>query len=133
MNWKTHDYDHIPGTYVFNGKTAHAAYGLNKLLFSFNREENRKSFAADPGAYADRFRLSAEQKQALLADDYLQLIRLGANIYYVAKLAVPRGLTMQDTSAAFKGISTEEFRQSLADRGAELGQRLAREGGFWNG
>lgn len=133
MNWKTHDYDNIPGTYVFNGETAHAAYGLNKLLFSFNREENRKAFAADPGAYADSFNLSAEQKKALLEDDYLEMIRLGANIYYVAKLAVPRGLTMQDTSAAFKGITTEQFKASLEARGDGLEQRLEQEGGFWNG
>ena len=133
MNWQKHDYDNIPGTYVFNGETAHAAYGLNKLLFSFNREENRKAFAADPDAYADSFNLTAEQKKALLADDYLTLIRQGANIYYVAKLAVPRGLTMQDTSAAFKGISTEEFRTSLEARGEGLEQRLKQEGGFWNG
>ncbi len=133
MNWQKHDYDDIPGTYVFNGETAHAAYGLNKLLFSFNREENRKDFAADPGAYADSFNLSAEQKQALLDDDYLELIRLGANIYYVAKLAVPRGLTMQDTSAAFKGISTEQFKASLEAWGDGLSQRLEQEGGFWNG
>ena len=133
MNWQKHDYDNIPGTYVFNGETAHAAYGLNKLLFSFNREENRQAFAADPGAYADSFKLSAEQKQALLDDDYLELIRMGANIYYVAKLAVPRGLTMQDTSAAFKGITTEEFKTSLEAWGEGLEQRLEREGGFWNG
>ena len=133
MNWKTHDYDNIPGTYVFNGEIAHAAYGLNKLLFSFNREENRNDFAADPGAYADRFGLTAEQKRALLEDDYLQLIRLGGNIYYVAKLAVPRGLTMQDTSAAFKGITTEEFKTSLEAWGEGLEQRLEQEGGFWNG
>ena len=133
MNWKTHDYDNIPGTYVFNGETAHAAYGLNKLLFSFNREENRMAFAADPGAYADSFNLSAEQKKALLEDDYLEMIRLGANIYYVAKLAVPRGLTMQDTSAAFKGITTEQFKAALEARGDGLAQRLEQEGGFWNG
>ena len=133
MNWKRHDYDNIPGTYVFNGETAHAAYGLNKLLFSFNRENNRKAFAADPDAYAGSFNLSAEQKKALLENDYLQLIRLGANIYYVAKLAVPRGLTMQDTSAAFKGISTEQFKESLQARGDGLTQRLEQAGGFWNG
>ena len=133
MGWKTHDYDNIPGTYVFNGETAHAAYGLNKLLFSFNKEEHRKAFATDPGAYADSFNLSAGQKQALLEDDYLELIRLGANIYYVAKLAVPRGLTMQDTSAAFKGITTEQFKASLEARADGLIRRLEQEGGFWNG
>lgn len=32
MSWKTHDYDKIPGSYVFDGKTASGAYGLDKLL-----------------------------------------------------------------------------------------------------
>ena len=32
MSWKKHDYEDIPGTYVFDGKAAHAAYGMNKLI-----------------------------------------------------------------------------------------------------
>ena len=68
MAWKKHDYDSIPGTYVFNGETAHKAYALNKLLFSFNHDENRQEYARDPGAYADKFELPAEQKQASVID-----------------------------------------------------------------
>ena len=132
MTWNKHDYDDIPGTYVFDGKTSHAAYPLNKLLFSFNREENRKDFAADPGAYADRFGLSPEQKQALLNDDFLGMIRLGANIYYLAKLAVPRGFSVQDAGAAFQGITTPEFKAKLEQAGDGLIDKL-KERGYWNG
>lgn len=133
MNWKKHDYDDIPGTYVFDGKTANSAYGLNKLLFSFNHEENRQAFAADPGAYADKFGITAAQKAALLDNDYLQLLRLGANIYFLAKLAVPRGFTMQDTGAAFQGITTEEFQAKLDAKAEDLRAKLDAAGGFWNG
>src|SRR5690606_24019843 len=59
MSWRKHEYDSIPGTYVFDGKTAHSAYGLNKLLFSFNHEPNRLEFARDKAAYADKFGLTA--------------------------------------------------------------------------
>jgi hypothetical protein len=38
MNWTRHVYEDIPGTYVFDGKHAHRAHPLNKLLFSFNTE-----------------------------------------------------------------------------------------------
>ena len=133
MTWKPHAYDDIPGTYVFDGKTANAAYGLNKLLFSFNHESNRIEYGRDPAAYADKFGLSKEQKQALVAEDYLQLLRSGANIYYLAKLAVPKGFSMQDTGAAFQGIETEEFQSKLDDKAVGLVEKLAKHGGFWNG
>ena len=133
MSWRKHDYDTLPGTYVFDGKTAHSAYGLNKLLFSFNRETNREEFARDKAAYADKFGLSREQKKALLEDDFLTLLRLGANIYYLAKLAVPRGFSVQDAGAAFQGIPTEEFKAALSAKGHGLVEKLERRGGFWNG
>jgi len=132
MTWNKHDYDEIPGTYVFDGKTSHAAYPLNKLLFSFNHAENREEFAKDPAAYADKYGLSPEQKEALLNDDFLGMIRLGANIYYLAKLAVPRGFSVQDAGAAFQGITTKEFQAKLDARAEGLVDRLKEEG-YWNG
>jgi protocatechuate 4,5-dioxygenase alpha chain len=132
MVWKKHDYDAIPGTYVFNGETSHSSYPLNKLLFSFNEEENRQEFAAVPAAYADKYGLSEEQKTALLNDDFLGMIRLGANIYYLAKLAVPRGFSVQDAGAAFQGITTKEFQAKLDARAEGLIDRLKEEG-YWNG
>jgi protocatechuate 4,5-dioxygenase, alpha chain len=132
MTWKHHDYEEIPGTYVFDGKTSHAAYPLNKLLFSFNHEQCRREFAADPGAYADKYGLTAEQKKALLGDDFLGMLRLGANIYYLAKLAVPRGFSVQDAGAAFQGISTKEFQASLDAKAEGLVEKLV-ERGYWNG
>ncbi|MGW8368768.1 MAG: protocatechuate 3,4-dioxygenase [Gammaproteobacteria bacterium] len=132
MSWKKHDYDAIPGTYVFDGETSHAAYPLNKLLFSFNHEENRQEFAADPAAYADKYGLTPEQKTALINDDFLGMLRLGANIYYLAKLAVPRGFSVQDAGAAFQGITTPEFQAKLDARAEGLLARLEQRG-YWNG
>jgi len=133
MTWRTHEYDRIPGTYVFNGENAHRAYALNRLLFSFNQATNRQEFAWNESDYADRFGLNAEQKAALLNRDFLKMIRLGANIYYVAKLAIPSGVSVQDAGAAFQGITTQEFKAKLAARGENLQERLAQEGGYWLG
>jgi len=132
MTWKEHDYDSIPGTYVFDGKKSHSAFALNKLLFSFNHEENRQEFANDPAAYADKFGLSPEQKEALVNDDFLSLIRQGANIYYIAKLAVPRGFSIQDAGAAFQGITTKQFQSNLDAKADGLIEKL-KERGYWNG
>lgn len=133
MAWKPHEYDKIPGTYVFDGKTAHSSYGMNKLLYSFNHAENRQAFDDDPDAYCDRYGVTPEQRQALKDRDFLQMLRLGANIYFAAKLAVPAGITVQDAGAQFQGITTDEFKAKLLAKGEGLEERLEREGGFWNG
>lgn len=133
MNWQKHDYEQIPGTYVFDGETANHAYALNKMFFSFNKEENRKAFAEDPAAYADTYELPPEQKDALLAGDFLALLKMGANIYYLAKLAIPSGTSVQDAGAAFHGITTEEFKELLQNNAKGFRDRLEEVGGFWNG
>lgn len=132
MSWQQHDYDRIPGTYVFDGRTSHAAFPLNKLLFSFNHAGNREEFAADPAAYAEKFGLTDEQKTALINDDFLGMLQLGANIYYLAKLALPRGFSVQDAGAAFQGISTREFQAKLDARAEGLIDELEKRG-YWNG
>jgi protocatechuate 4,5-dioxygenase, alpha chain len=133
MNWTKHDYDDIPETYVFDGKHAHGAYPLNKLLFSLNEAMNREQFERDPGAYCDQYDVDGEYKQLVLKKDFLGMLRAGANIYYLAKMAIPRGTSVQDAGAQFQGISTREFQAKLLAKGDDLTQRLARRGGFWNG
>jgi protocatechuate 4,5-dioxygenase, alpha chain len=61
------------------------------------------------------------------------MLRQGANIYYLAKLAVPRGFTVQDAGAAFQGITTEAFKAALAAKGEGLVEKLKHEGGYWHG
>jgi protocatechuate 4,5-dioxygenase, alpha chain len=133
MTWTPHDYDDIPGTYVFDGKHAHGAYALNKLLFSFNGEDNRAEFDRDPAAYCDKFGVGGRYKELVLSKDFLGMLRAGANIYYMAKMAIPRGTSVQDAGAKFQGITTKEFQQKLLDKGNGLSERLAKREGYWNG
>ena len=133
MTWTKHDYEDIPGTYVFDGKHAHGAYPLNKLLFSFNDEENRNEFDRDPAAYCDKFGVTGQYKDFVLKKDFLGMLRAGANIYYMAKMAIPRGTSVQDAGAAFQGITTKEFQAKLLAKGDGLPERLAKRGGYWNG
>ncbi|MCP5145567.1 MAG: protocatechuate 3,4-dioxygenase [Gammaproteobacteria bacterium] len=133
MVWKKHSYEDIPGTYVFDGKHAHGAYPINKLLFSFNTEECRDEFDRDPAAYCDKFGVTGKYKEAIIKKDFLGMLRMGANIYYMAKMAIPRGTSVQDAGAAFQGITTEEFQAKLLAKRDGLEERLAKEGGYWNG
>ncbi len=133
MTWTKHDYEDIPGTYVFDGKHAHGAYPLNKLLFSFNDEENRKAFDRDPAAYCDQYGVTGKYKELVLKKDFLGMLRAGANIYYMAKMAIPRGTSVQDAGAAFQGVTSKEFQAKLLAKGEGLKERLAKRGGYWNG
>ena len=133
MNWKSHDYDDIEGTYVFDGEMAHRSYALNKLFYSFNEASCRAEFDADPAAYCDKFSLSDKEKEMVVSQDFLSILRSGTNIYYMAKFCVPRGLSVQDAGAAFQGITTEEFKENLFKKGEGLLERLEKEGGYWNG
>lgn len=133
MVWKKHDYEDIPGTYVFDGKHAYGAYALNKLLFSFNTEENRTEFDADPSVYCDKFGVDGKYKEAVLNKDFLGMLRMGANIYFMAKMAIPRGTSVQDAGAQFQGITTKEFQDKLLQKGDGLVDKLNKVGGYWNG
>jgi protocatechuate 4,5-dioxygenase alpha chain len=133
MTWTRHDYDDIRGTYVFDGKHAHGAYPLNKLLFSFNSATNREEFERDPAAYCDRYGVAGGFKDLVLKQDFLGMLRAGANIYYLAKMAVPRGTSVQDAGAQFQGITTREFQEKLLAQGHGLQERLAMRDSYWNG
>lgn len=133
MSWTKHDYEDIPGTYVFDGKHAHGAYPINKLLFSFNNEQNRSEFDKDPAAYCDKYGVTGKYKELILKKDFLGMLRAGANIYYMAKMAIPRGVSVQDAGAAFQGISTKDFQAKLLAKRDGLVETLAKRGGYWNG
>ena len=133
MVWRKHDYEKIPGTYVFDGRIAHASYNINKMLFTFNSEECRSEFDRDPSAYCDKFGVKGEFKECVIQKDFLKMLRLGCNIYFMAKIAIPRGTSVQDAGAAFQGITTAEFQAKLLKNREGLEEKLAKVGGYWNG
>lgn len=116
------DYDDIPGTYVQDATHLRKGYHLNMFCMSLNDAGNRDAFRADEPAYLDRYRMTEAQRRAVLARDWLEMLRLGGNIYYTFKLATFDGLTMQHVGAAMSGtgMSVDEFRQMLLDGGRPI-------------
>lgn len=117
MAWSRHDYDKVPGTYVFNGRRSVMGYPLNRMCMSFNSAENREAFARDEDAYCEKYGLLPEQREAIRARDVLRLVQLGGNIYYLAKLAGIFGLSVQDVGAQQRGISVDQFKHMLETSG----------------
>jgi len=118
MSWTNDDFDDIPGTYVFNGRRSAIGYPLNRMCMSFNDADNRAAFARDEDAYCTQYGLSEEQRQAIHDRDVLRLIKLGGNIYYLAKFAGIFHLNVQDVGAQQTGKSLEEFKAMLVAAGA---------------
>ena len=81
-----HDYDDIPGTFVFDADRSRQGYHLNMFCMSLMKAENRKAFKEDEAKYLDRFPLTPEQREAILKRQYNRMLELGGNIYFTAKL-----------------------------------------------
>ena len=80
------DYDDVPGTYVLDSRTYRKGYHLNMFLMTLNKAECRAEFDQDEAGYLAKFKLTDAQKQAILDRQYLELLHLGANVYYAFKL-----------------------------------------------
>ena len=80
------DYDDVPGTYVLDSRTYRKGYHLNMFLMTLNKAECRAEFDQDEAGYLAKFKLTDAQKQAVLDRQYLELLHLGANVYYAFKL-----------------------------------------------
>ena len=99
----------IPGTTVFNAQRSRQAYHLHKFCMSLMQEENRTAFKADERAYLDRFRMSEEQKQAVLDRDFTRLIDLGGNIYFLVKLSNTDGWSTQKAVSSMTNMTPDEY------------------------
>jgi protocatechuate 4,5-dioxygenase alpha chain len=116
----TSDYNDIPGTYVFDAERSRNGYHLNMFCMSLNQEASRAAFRADESAYLDRYPMTPAQKQSILKRDWNEMLRLGGNIYYTAKLAAADGITFQDLAAAMTGVSRDEYRKMMVDGGRSI-------------
>ena len=103
----------IWGTRIFNGRQAMKGYALNKMCYSFNEAANRAAFVQNEDQYCARFRLSAQQREAVRRRNVLELLEAGGNIYYLAKFAGILGLNVQDLGAQQTGMSVAAFKAKL--------------------
>ena len=119
--------DDIPGTKVFNAMRSRQAYHLHKFCMSLMEADNRNAFKADERAYLDRFRMSEEQKQAVLARDFNKLIELGGNIYFLVKLSNTDGWSTQKAVGSLTGMTPDEYAAMMRAGGrSPKGQRSIR-------
>lgn len=110
----------IPGTYVFTPEHSRKGYHLNMFCMSLNKAENREEFRKDEKAYVENFPMTEEQKKAVLNREWLELLRLGGNIYYTFKIAIFDRKSMQHVGGKMSGMTEEEFRDMMLSGGRSI-------------
>ena len=95
---------------------------------SLMKAENRARFKAGERAYLDEWPMTEEQKQAVMARDLNWCIRLGGNIYFLAKIGATDGKSFQQMAGSMTGMSEEEYRDMMIAGGRSIeGNRYTRE------
>lgn len=122
------EYHDIPGTFVFDGTRSRIGYQLNMFCMSLIDAGNRDAFRLDEDAYLDRFQLTPDQRAAVRGREWIRMLELGGNIYYLAKLAACDGLSFQQVAAAQSGVTEDEYLAMMVAGGRPIeGNRSRRE------
>lgn len=123
------EFDDIPGTRVYTARRARQGYWLNQFAMSLMKPENRKRWLADEKAYIAEWKMTDEQKEAVLARDYNRLLDLGGNIYYLAKIFSTDGLSFVQAVSTMTGMSVDEYKAMMMAGGrSPNGVRSIKEG-----
>ena len=107
----------VPGTTIFDAEQSRLGYHLNQFCMSLMRAENRTRFKANERVYLDEWQMTEEQKQAVLARDLNWCMRLGGNIYFLAKIGATDGLSFQQMAGSMTGMTEEEYRNMMINGG----------------
>ena len=122
-------FEDIPGTRVFTTERARQGYHLNQFCMTLMKPENRKRWLADEEAYLADWKITSEQKAALLARDYNRLLDLGGNIYYLAKVFSTDGLSFVQAVSTMTGMDVDDYKAMMNAGGrSPEGVRSIKEG-----
>ena len=120
MTRAQHDYDDIPGTFVFDAERSRQGYGINMFCMSLMKDANRQAFKANEAEYLSKFPLTAEQRAAVLARDYNRMLELGGNIYFTAKLGATDGHSFQHLAALMTGSTQDDYAKMMLAGGRSV-------------
>lgn len=128
MAREQHDYDDIPGTFVFDAERSRHGYGINMFCMSLMQEGNRRAFKANEAEYLKKFNLSPEQTEAVLKRDYNRMLELGGNIYFTAKLGATDGHSFQHLAAVMTSSTQQDYAEMMLNGGRSVEGNRSRSG-----
>ena len=111
----------VPGTPIFDGQSSRRGLRMNKMFMSLRHAADRERFLADEAAYCQEYGLTQEQQQAVVDRDWTAMIELGGSIFYVYKLAMIDGRSMQYLGGVFTGMGEDDFVAAMRAGGRRDG------------
>src|SRR4030088_797947 len=123
-----HDYDDIPGAFVFDAERSRQGYGINMFCMALMKAENRKAFKENEAEHLKPFKLTPEQTDAVLARDYNRMLELGGNIYFPAKLGATDGHSFRHLAATMTGSSQDDYAKMMLGGGRSVEGNRSKSG-----
>jgi len=117
MAQETEAGDRIPETMIFERQRSLRGYKINKMAMGLARPENREAFLADEGAYIDRFGLTAEEKRAVMARNWREMVRLGGNLFFILKISAVDPVRITEIGAHQAGMGHDAFLRERLGKG----------------
>src|SRR3984885_1488305 len=128
MAREQHDYDDIPGTFVFDAERSRRGFGINMFCMSLMKDDNRKAFKSNEAEYLKKFKLTPEQTDAILKRDYNRMLELSGNIYFTAKLGATDGHSFQHLAAVMTGATQQDYAAMMLGGGRSVEGNRSRSG-----
>lgn len=123
-------YADIPGTTIFDADQSRKGYWLNQFCMSLMKADNRTRFKANEKAYLDEWPMTEAQKMAVIARDLNECLRLGGNIYFLAKIGATDGKSFQQMAGSMTGLTEDQYRDMMVKGGrSPEGNRFLGEDG----
>lgn len=111
------DGDRIPDTPLFDRPRANRGYRLNKMAMALVSAEKRAAFAENEEAFLESYGLDEQEKSAVLARDWHEMVRLGGNLFFILKISAVDPVPITAIGAA----------QAEMDHDAFLRERLGKK------
>ena len=99
----------IPETPLFDRGGSIRGYKMNKMAMALSQAANRDAFRADEEAYLERFGLTGEEKSAVMARDWHEMVRLGGNLFFILKISAVDPTPITQIGADQAGMTHDDF------------------------
>ena len=120
MKKKAKEYADIPGTIVFDAEQSRKGYAINAFCMTLMKDENRKAFKANEARYLEQFKLTPDQRDAILKREWNRMLELGGNIYFTSKLGATDGLSFQQLAAMMTGNTQQGYADMMLKGGRPI-------------
>lgn len=120
MKYDTSVFDDIPGTTVFTVNRSRLGFELNQFCMSLRTPQNRDRFHKDERAYLDEWKMTQDQKQAVLDRDFNAMLKLGGNVYFLSKIFASDGLSYVQAVSTMTDMNVGEYQAMMLAGGRNI-------------